>query len=373
MAVNSGKQPFFHPEFSGRGILIVDDERVIRDMCAMVLDGYRVFLAADGLEALEVLKKENIDVVLTDVMMPNMNGLDLLETIKREDPNKAVVVMTGYSEKNVILRALKANADDFISKPINMLQLKTTLDNVLEKKALKEELLHLQRMDRLKSDFLGLVSHKLKTPATAISLFIQNLAYGSLDKSDPDFAQTLHLILEESEYLATLIQDLLYYSDVILQDGPPTLTPCNLKDLALGVFQQLKYASQRKGITLSENIQGDFPDMDLDRERLIFALRALLDNAVKFTPAGGTIQLSGKVESDRLVLKIEDNGEGIAKENLPKIFEKFYQVDPAHTGQIRGFGLGLHYAREFIQAHQGTIQIESQPGIGTTVTLSFPR
>lgn len=371
--MDSGKKRSLQPEFSGRGILIVDDEPVIREMCAMVLNGYRVFLAADGHEALDILEREKVDVILTDVMMPNMNGLDLLETIKRKDPNKAVVVMTGYSEKNVILRALKADADDFISKPINMLQLKTTLDNVLEKKALKEELLHLQRMDRLKSDFLGLVSHKLKTPTTAISLFIQNLAYGSLDKSDPAFSDTLNLILEESEYLANLIQDLLTYSDVILQDGPPTLTRCNLKDLALGVFHQLKYASQRKGITLSEHIEGDFPDMELDREGLIFAIRALLDNAVKFTATGGAIALSGEAKADRLILKIEDNGVGIAKENLPKIFEKFYQVDPARTGQIRGFGLGLHYAREFIQAHQGTIQVESQPDIGTTVTLTFPR
>ncbi|BCA78788.1 response regulator [Desulfuromonas sp. AOP6] len=371
--MDSGKSHSFHPGTAGRGILVVDDERVIRDMCAMVLDGYQVFMAADGLEALDILEREKVDVILTDVMMPNMNGLDLLEAIKKKDPNKAVVVMTGYSEKNIILRALKANADDFISKPINMLQLKTTLDNVLEKKALKEELLHLKRMDRLKSDFLGLVSHKLKTPATAISLFIQNLAHGSLDKSDPGFSDTLTLILEESEYLATLIQDLLTYSDVILQDGPPTLTRCNLKDLALGVFHQLKYASQRKGIALSEHIEGDFPDMELDRERLIFAIRALLDNAIKFTATGGAITLSGQAGPDQLVLKIVDNGEGISRENLPKIFEKFYQVDPSHAGQIRGFGLGLHYAREFVQAHQGTIQIESRPGIGTTATLTFPR
>jgi len=371
--VETGRILRAEQEMAGRGILIVDDEAVIRDMCAMVLDGYRVFQAADGLEALDVLEREKIDVVLTDVMMPRMNGLDLLDKVKKKDPNKVVVVMTGYSEKDIILRALKADADDFISKPINMLQLKTTLDNVLEKKALKEELVHLKHMDRLKADFLGLVSHKLKTPTTAISLFIQNLAHGAVDSSDPSFQKTLSLILEESEYLAHLIQDLLYYSDVILQDGPPTLTRGNLKDLSQAVLHEIKYTAVRKGIDLEEEIEGDFPDMELDRDRMVFVIRALLENAIKFTPAGGTVNLSGKVTPDSLRLEIKDTGKGISSDDLPKIFEKFYQVDPARTGQIRGFGLGLYYAREFVQAHGGILQMESEPGVGTAVTLIFPR
>jgi CheY-like chemotaxis protein len=154
-------------------------------------------------------------------MMPQMNGLDLLKTVKEKEPNQVVVVMTGYADKEIVLRALKADADDFISKPINLLQLKTTIDKVLEKRALKEELVHLKRMDRLKSDFLGLISHKLKTPTTAISLFIQNLGQGIGDPADPAFQKTLSLIIEESQYLNYLIQDLLYYSEIILQEGLP--------------------------------------------------------------------------------------------------------------------------------------------------------
>ncbi len=171
-------EPNMSQEIGKPAILIVDDEKIIRDLCLRALSDYRTFSAANGAEALQVLERQEIDLILTDVMMPQMNGLDLLQTVKEQEPNQAVVIMTGFTEKEVILRALQADADDFISKPINLLQLKTTIQKALERKALRQELLEFKRLDRLKTDFLGLISHKLKTPITVISLFMQNLAQG---------------------------------------------------------------------------------------------------------------------------------------------------------------------------------------------------
>jgi signal transduction histidine kinase len=358
---------------SGRGILIVDDEDVIRELCAKALRGYRILQAADGAEALSILEKETVDVVLTDIMMPQMNGLDLLKAVKEREPTQVVVVMTGYADKEIILRALKADADDFISKPINLLQLKTTIDKALEKKALKEELVQLKRMDRLKSDFLGLISHKLKTPTTAISLFIQNLEQGIGDPTDPAFQKTLSLIIEESQYLNYLIQDLLYYSEIILQEGPPRLGSVNPGELAAAVVKELQKYCHNKGLMLVSSLNGSLPEMNLDRQRIAFALRSLLENAIKFTPPGGTISLDAQVRDDSVRLVVQDSGPGIPREELPKVFEKFYQVDPARTGQVRGFGLGLYYARQFAQSHGGNILLECPPGGGTVATLILPR
>lgn len=373
MRLEIGGEPALHQETEGRCILVVDDEAVIRDLCSRVLKGYRILQAATGDEALNILGQHQVDVVLSDVMMPQMSGLDLLKTIKEKEPNQAVVVMTGYADRETILRALKADADDFISKPINLLELKTTIDKVLEKKALKEELVHLKRSDRLKSDFLGLVSHKLKTPITAISLFIQNLARGIGDPSDPSFRKTLALIMEESSYLEYLIQDLLYYSEIILQEGPPRLSTVNLRDLALTSLNEMRDAAAERGVALTSSLQGDYPDSELDRQRIDFALRALIDNAIKFTPKGGSVSLTGEVTEDSVRLAIRDTGKGIPQAELPKIFEKFHQVDPVHTGQVRGFGLGLFYARQFVQSHGGRLHLESEPGRGTTVTVVLPR
>lgn len=372
MRTSLKNEPQLLQEMEGRTILIVDDEPIIRDLCARALKGYRILQAEDGEQALQMLAGETADVILADVMMPRLNGLDLLKTIKDKTPNQVVVIMTGYADKDVILRALKSDADDFITKPINLLQLKTTIDRVLEKKALKEELLHLKRLDKLKSEFLGLVSHKLKTPITAISLFIQNLSRGFGDPNDPTYQQTLALILDESKYLGYLIKDLLVYSEVILREGPPELRPCNLRDIAQSVSGDLNYSALNKGVTLKTSLEGYFPEMMLDRKRISFALRAILENAIKFTPKGGTITLTGDLHGNSARLIVEDSGQGIPQDELPKVFEKFYQVDPDHTGQVRGFGLGLFYARQFIVDHDGRLALESAPEGGTIATLELP-
>ncbi len=366
------RQSLLQQQRKGRPILVVDDEPVIRDLCVQALTGYRVYQAENGEAALGLLEREPVDLVLTDVMMPLMDGMELLRRIKEREPNQAVIVMTGFSEKEVILRALKLDADDFISKPINLLQLRTTLDKVLQKKDLKEELLQLKRMDRLKSDFLGLISHKLRTPTTAISLFVQNLARGIGDPSEPDFQQNMQFILEESRYLDNLIQDLLVYSDIILQEGPPRLAPVDLPDLIAAVLRDLEPAAAAKKVQLTALSPPSLPQLKLDRKRFGFALRALLDNAVKFTLSGGSIALTVEAQESAITLVIRDTGPGISPAELPKVFEKFYQIDPCRAGQIRGFGLGLFYARQFVQDHGGSLQLESEPGRGTEARIVLP-
>ncbi len=354
-------------------ILVVDDEAIIRDLCSRILKDYRILQAENGQEALRILDQETVDLILVDIMMPVMNGLDLLQRVKDENPEQLVIIMTGFADKEIILRALKAHADDFIQKPINLLQLKTAIMKALETKALRQELGQLKRLDRIKSDFLGLISHKLRTPTTSISLFIQNLASGTFDPTDPEFATAVDAIREESEYLAYLIKDLLYYSDVILRDNSETMTRENLQEIAVNTLATKRASAEKKRLNLQNMLNGHWPEVIIDRQRIVFALNALLENAIKFTPAGGEITLSGEVSETECSLTVADNGPGIPAEERAKIFEKFYQIDPQNTGQIRGFGLGLFYARQFVRDHGGTITLDSTPGAGTRVTISLPR
>jgi signal transduction histidine kinase len=354
-------------------VLVVDDEEVIRDLCVRTLSDYLVVEAGNGQDALAFLESEQVDLLLVDVMMPIMNGLDLLMQVKERDPDQLVIVMTGYADRDIILRALKAGADDFIQKPLNLLQLKSAIDKVLEKRRLRQELQQLKRLDRLKTEFLGLISHKLRTPTTVLSLFIQNLASGAVDTDAPDFPAAIAAMREESDYLAYLIQDLLTYSDVILQDQRPTLALADLREIALTVLAEKRQAAAQKKISLINALQGAWHHLALDRRRIAFTIGALLDNAIKFTPHGGQVVLSGESHEDELQLVIRDTGIGIAAEELPRVFEKFYQIDPTHAGQVRGFGLGLFYARQFIQDHGGAMTLESIHGTGTTVTFTLPR
>ena len=355
-------------------LLCVDDEPIIRELCINVLDDYHVLVAKDGLEAIKVLETVEIDLVLSDVMMPSLDGLELLQKVKEEHPDLAVILMTGYSDKELILQALKAGADDFINKPINILQLSTTVAKVIEKQKIRQELTDLKKTDKLKNDFLGLISHKLKTPATAISLFIQNIADGIESPHDANFQQMVAMVQAETVHLEQLIQDLLYFSEATLNEEALTLEPVDLGALADRVSLTLQTAAFHKGINLESIVDPPLTQkpLMLNQQKISFAIRALLDNAIKFTPKGGSVRLKTEINKEQIQLWIIDDGIGIPSQELAKIFNNFYQIDPENTGQIRGFGLGLYYARKFIRSMGGNIYIESQLGQGATATIEFP-
>lgn len=354
-----------------KSVLIVDDEAIIRDLCSKALKGYRIYQAGDGEEALKIFQKVAIDVILTDVMMPKMGGIELLKRLKEIEPTIVVIVMTGFAEKDIILNALKADADDFISKPLNLLQLKTAVDKALVKKALKEEIANLKSMDRFKSNFLSLISHKFRTPITAISLFLQNLANGVYDAEDPMSRKYQGLIYDEACYLERLVAELLAFSQAIDDGTGLKPEPCHLADVVAEILRSSVEAAGKPGVKSILDLD-QVPPVLLDREKITFALKQVIENAYKFSGETGTVAITLKFQEDTVMVTVQDTGTGIAKEDLPKIFEKFYQVDSARSGQIRGFGLGLYYAKEFVRLHGGSIRVESEPGQGTTVIVAIP-
>jgi hypothetical protein len=358
-------------EHNQKTLLLVDDEAIIRDLCARTLREFRVLQAQDGEEALRIFQKGGVDLVLTDVMMPRMGGIELLTRIKEMEPTAVVIIMTGFADKDVILNALKANADDFIAKPLNLLQLRTAVEKVLVKKALKEEIANLRSLDRLKTNFLSLISHKFRTPITAISLFLQNLGNGVFDPDDQDFRRHARLIYEEACHLENLVADLLTFSTVMSASEQFTTAPCNLSDLIRQALSESREAPRKPGIRLQVQLP-DLAPVELDRAKIAFAVRELVDNAYKFTDTG-VIGVTLDQDDDGVAITVEDTGQGMSPGDLPKVFEKFYQVDQNQSGQTRGFGLGLFYAREFVKLHGGTITLVSTPGKGTRATIQLPR
>jgi signal transduction histidine kinase len=349
----------------------VDDESVIRELCVKALKGYKLFQAGNCHDALRIYEKESVYLVLTDVMMPGGSGLDLLRQIKEYDPNATVIIMTGFAEKDVILGALKDGADDFISKPLNMLQLKTAIEKSLLRKSLKEELASLKNLDHLKSIFLSLISHKLRTPITTISLFLQNIQRGIFDANDATFLMNVKLINDEALYLSRMVTDLLTFSQVMEGNKGLKREPCDLNMITASAIYGSQEAQSKPGI------ETDFqevllPEMKLDKAKITFALQQIIDNAYKFSGDLGTVSISLFNGGDNVCVLVSDSGVGIPREEISKVFEKFYQIDPHNTGQVRGFGLGLFYARDFIHQHGGNISMDSTPGLGTTVTITLP-
>ncbi len=352
-------------------LLIVDDEELIRDLCGKALKQYHILKASSCTEALWLYKNERPDLILSDVMMPGGTGIDLLRRVKEVDPHAVVIIMTGFSDKEIVLNALKEGADDFISKPLNLLQLRTAIEKALVKKRLREELADLKQMDRLKSNFLSLISHKLRTPITSISLFLQNIQRGFCDPNDPLFMQNADMIYDEAAYLGRLVADLLAFSQVMVGNADLKLGLCDLNDIVTEVLNKSREAQNKPGIEL-DFVKQNVPLVNIDRDKIAFALQQIIDNAYKFSKQEGQISIAIKSINDKVTVIVYDSGIGIPREEIAKVFEKFYQIDPDNTGQVRGFGLGLFYAREFVRQNGGSISLDSELGLGTAVTVTLP-
>jgi len=328
-------EPEARQEISMKRILIVDDEAVIRDLCIRALKGYQIVEAGNGQEALALFDKGGIDVILTDVMMPGIDRIELLKSIKQKEPTIVVIVMTGFAEKDVILNALKADADDFISKPLNLLQLKTAVDKALVKKALKEEIATLKSLDRLKSNFLSIISHKFRTPLTAISLFLQNLGTGVLSPGDPDFRMNMRLISDESAYLERLVSDLLVFSRMMDTGKALLLESCSITAAIHQILSESREIAVKPAVEAILDLR-EVPEINVDKEKITFAIKQVIDNAFKFSGEEGEVRISLHRDDKNITLVVTDTGDGIPGEEIPKIFEKFYQIDPHNTGQVRG-------------------------------------
>ncbi|MDR3580630.1 MAG: response regulator [Oryzomonas sp.] len=349
-------------------ILVVDDEPVIRDLCEKFLSEYRVLLAGNCAEALQIYQKEHCDLILTDVMMPGGSGINLLSQVKTLDPNAVVIIMTGISQKDIVLTALREGADDFINKPLDLLQLLTAVEKSLARRRLKEEVASLKQLDRFKSNFLSLISHKLRTPITAISLFLQNVEQGVYDLGDEVFRKNIKLVNNEVEYLGRLVSDLLSFSQVMEGHEGLNLEPCDLN----GILTEIVNALQRKEGIETEFQVSPLPLLNLDRGKITYAFQRIIENAYKFTGETGRVSITLCRAGDTAQVVVTDTGIGIPRQELSKVFEKFYQADPDNAGQVRGFGLGLFYAREFVRQHGGSINIDSEPQQGSTVTVTLP-
>ncbi len=233
----------------------------------------------------------------------------------------------------------------------------------------------IKRLEAMRRDFVANVSHELRTPLTAIRGYAETLLGGALD--DPTRArQFLGVIDRHSERLSRLIDDLLTLSDLELGKSPLKKEAIALESLVDEVLEVLREKAERGGVTFVKQLPGDLPLLLADGDRLQQVLINLADNAVKYTPAGGTVTIGAQLSPNGAVPSVDvtvtDTGAGIPAEELPRLTERFYRVDKARSRELGGTGLGLAIVKHIVQALGGKLHITSTLNVGTTVRFSVP-
>jgi signal transduction histidine kinase len=370
-------------------ILIVDDEESAREMVYKIVNqiGYEAVTAKNGREALEILRDTPSTIMITDIKMPEMDGLELIKSTRAEFPDTHIICMTGYGTSYPYTELVALGAADYITKPFTVDDMIAKLNRVIRERNLVGDLTQksleleraneeLKRLDKLKSTFISSISHELRTPLTVIKEFISLMLEGHAGPITEDQKDYLSIANKNILRLTNLIETLLDFARIESGKGlklkfEPTLLIEVVEDASMTLSQQL----EEKRITLENRIDPDTPLVLIDRNRMVEVFINLIGNGIKFTPPEGkiTIDSRGLTEKrDYLKVIVTDTGVGISPEDLPKIFDRFYQGQRTQSGIIAGTGLGLAITKEIIEGHQGDIQAESRFGSGASFVFTIP-
>ncbi|MGB9840094.1 two-component system histidine kinase PnpS [Thermovenabulum sp.] len=228
-----------------------------------------------------------------------------------------------------------------------------------------------QKLEEMRREFVANVSHELRTPLTTIKSYTETLLDGALNDEEVSM-QFLNVINEETDRMTRIVNDLLELSRIDNKEARFNKKAINLSKILATAVSKMKVNAKKKGIIIYENVKEDLPLCYADADKMEQVFQNILSNAIKYTPEGGNITVNLWSESNFVVTSIKDTGIGIPREDLPRIFERFYRVDKTRSREFGGTGLGLSIAKEIVKAHEGEIEIKSELGKGTEVIVKIP-
>ena len=371
-------------------VLLADDNADMRDYITRLLGAqYDVEAVADGSAALSAARRQPPDLILADVMMPILDGFALLRELRGDTQLSAipVVLLSARAGEEARVEGWNAGAHDYLVKPfsarellarveshLNLARVRREADDALQHSLASEQRARAeaQRANRMKDEFLTTLSHELRTPLTAILGWSQILA-GHGTPTAENLQRGLETIERNARAQIHLIEDLLDVSRISEGKLRLDVKPVALADVVEAAMASVRPAAEAKRIKIQTLLDRDNDQVTGDAARLQQVAWNLLSNAVKFTPKEGRIQVVLDLVKSHVVLTISDNGEGIAPEFLPHVFDRFRQGDQTTTRAFGGLGLGLSIVRHLVELHGGTVHAASEGrGHGTTFVVELP-
>jgi len=326
------------------GVLVINAKGNILLMNQSLRNFFHIHAEGTGKNVIEIIRNIEIQEIIDKVLKSKRNIASREISILSPQEKKLSVVATPVLRKNHQEGAILVFHD---------------VTNV-------------QRLEKIRQDFVANVSHELKTPIASIKGYSETLLSGALeDKAHAkDF---LNIIYNESERLARLLDDLLSLSKIESGKLTMNLKATPLPPIIHKVVASMEIQAEQKSITLTIKLPEKIPQVLADETRITQVLFNLIDNAIKYTPQNGRIEISAAVQAAEVQVRVSDNGIGIAEKEIPRVFERFYRVDKGRSRELGGTGLGLSIVKHIVKAHHGDISIQSQEAQGTAFIFTVPR
>ena len=351
-------------------VLVVDDEPMNRSLIRGTIGGFcEVVEAGAGSEALELLQMRQVDLVLLDVMMPVMNGYEVCAAIKASAREYLpVILVTALGDQSDKNRGLESGADDFLTKPVDrrelLLRTRAFLRLREQEKVIRRQLEQMQRLQAAKDDLVALLVHDLRSPLAGIVAHLQLLAEDVSGRQAADVQQAMRAADTALARLEETLQVRL------LEEGrlPVKRSPVQLDALVRDAVAPLDAIARRKNVRLARHVEGE-PMAPVDEGLVRRSLENLVSNALKYTPAGGDVEVSLRRVNGYVEIEVADRGPGVPDEVKPGMFEKFGSVEAQKGARRKGIGLGLYLVKLVAQGHDGSVAVEDRPGGGSVFRL----
>jgi len=366
-------------------ILLVDDDPQDRRLVKVILgkspspEQYDVETAGTLSDAVKCLANGAYDIVLLDLNLPDSSGIDTVQRAREANPNVSIVVLTGLDDEETGLEAIRKGAEDYLVKG-NSLEhvLVRTIRYSLERRRVRQRLTETliakaeaDSANQAKSEFLANMSHELRTPLHGILSFasfgIKKYASAEPEKLLDYFSR----IKQSGSILLKLLNDLLDLAKLESRRATFTLEPTDPAMLVKAVAGEMDILLSERSLKLRHETSELDEQVTLDADKIKQVLRNLLDNAIKFSPVGGTIDVSVNRVQNSVRISVSDQGPGIPPDELEAVFDKFVQSSKTKTG-AGGTGLGLAICREIVASHKGRIWAQNRPGGGAVFSFEIP-
>jgi two-component system sensor histidine kinase/response regulator len=349
-------------------LLVVDDQEANIQVLGAMLGklGFEILPATGVVQALKHLSARQPDLILLDLLMPGLDGLDLCRRIQENAAwaEIPIIFLSAADDKNLIVRALESGGVDYITKPFNKLELVSRVRTQLMLKTTRD---HLKRLAQDKEELLGMISHHLQNHFAGMEMSAQVL----LNRAPPDEDVSGRVLMEirnASSRMRAFVKSFLANTaaDHALNIR---FAPVNLADAAARVVAQYEQTANAKGIAMRASLPGENTCVHADSTALIQVLDNLVSNAVKFSPSGTEVSIDVQLHAQWIECQVRDQGVGFTKEDKAGMFGRYARLSARPTGGEPSTGLGLNIARKLTRAMGGELTCESEPGKGATFIL----
>jgi two-component system sensor histidine kinase/response regulator len=361
---------------NGAKIVVIDDDYAMRLSCGKILSkmGLQFEAFEDGARGLSAVGALKPDLVVVDLKMPGISGMEVVSRVREIDPQAVVVVITGYATIDTAVEAMKAGAYDFLPKPFSPDEFRLIVNRALERRqlALESQRSEVERA-LLKRRFVTFVSHQLQSPLAAIHQYLDVLKY--LDNSEDAAAKRQEWIdrcLKRTEELQSIIRDWLTVAKIEGDTLSGQRTSVDLRQVISEVLKSYEELAATEQVALEARL----PEQPLwvwgDRNCLSMLMDNLITNAIKYNKPGGKVDVCGSLADGEVIISVSDAGVGIPEEYRPLLFSEFFRVKSANGKHTTGTGLGLYIVKKIVSEMGGTVGVESEVNVGSTFRVRLP-